>query len=211
MEWKRIPKEKSVQPKKGIYSDWKPLLAEEGFHQCVYCAIEEALFGGTRNFHVEHYKPKSKPEYKNLTNDIKNLFYACAICNTFKGADWPAEPESNFSNPSYPYPGSVCYEELFARQESGAIQGKYTAAIYMIEKLYLNRPQLLLERRIAKAFSRLGDLQVFFAKVIPILKKKNGPNSNEYLGQIVSCYSDIISLMLKLKELPPYKEEDIRR
>ena len=59
MNWKRVPKEKSNQPAKGTYSDWKVDLSKEGFHQCVYCTITEHSFGGIRNFHVEHFKPKS--------------------------------------------------------------------------------------------------------------------------------------------------------
>jgi 5-methylcytosine-specific restriction endonuclease McrA len=105
MNWRRIPKEKTVQPKKGRYSDWKEILAEEGFNQCVYCAIPDACFGGIRNFHVEHYRPKSK--FEKLENDIKNLFYACAICNTFKGDDWPGEPEKDFFAPCYPDPSLI--------------------------------------------------------------------------------------------------------
>ena len=62
------PKEKTQQPTKGKYSDWKEILAEEGFNQCVYCAIPDACFGGIRNFHVEHYRPKSK--FKKLENNI---------------------------------------------------------------------------------------------------------------------------------------------
>jgi hypothetical protein len=209
MEWKRIPKENSRQPEEGTYSDWKPLLAEEGFHQCVYCAIPEPQFGGIRNFHIEHYKPKSRREFEHLINDIRNLFYACAICNTFKGADWPSDPVHNFSNPSYPDPGNTCYEEIFSREEGGLIRGRYTAAVYMIEKLYLNRPQLLLERRIAKIFSRFEELQSFLAKVIPMLKDVK--DSSGYMARIASFQNDMIELLVKLRKLPPYKNEDVRR
>ena len=60
MEWFKIFKENSVQPKTGKYSDWKEIIADECKHQCVYCALSESRFGGIRNFHVEHYRPKSK-------------------------------------------------------------------------------------------------------------------------------------------------------
>lgn len=74
MNWKRIPKENSSQPSTGTYKDWKELLSVEGFHQCVYCSISEAEFGGIRNFHVEHYKPKSLPAFASLVNTYTNLF-----------------------------------------------------------------------------------------------------------------------------------------
>ena len=96
MKWFRIPKENSKQPKSGKYSDWKARIAEECKHQCVYCAISESRFGGIRNFTIEHYRPKKRPEFSHLVNDIKNLYLACPICNTFKGNDWPAEPKKDF-------------------------------------------------------------------------------------------------------------------
>ncbi len=211
MKWKRIPKEKTQQPIKGKYSDWKPILAEEGFHQCVYCAISEAQFGGSRNFHVEHYKPKARPEYKHLINDIRNLFYACAICNTFKGADWPSDPDAEFSKPAYPDPSSICYEELFLREDCGVINGKYTAAKYMIEKLYLNRPQLILERRLAKVFSRIEELNAFFCCVMPLLKKKDIKKQVEYMERFSYLLLNVNNLLIKLREIPPYADKGIRR
>ena len=42
MNWKLIPKKNSKQPSKGRYPEWKPLLAKEGFYQCVYCAIPDS-------------------------------------------------------------------------------------------------------------------------------------------------------------------------
>jgi hypothetical protein len=68
MKWKLVPKRGSSQPTTGTYIDWKSLLANEGFHQCVYCALPDAALGGERNFHVEHYKPKSKAKFRHLEN-----------------------------------------------------------------------------------------------------------------------------------------------
>lgn len=209
MHWKKIPKEKTSQPKTGMYSDWKPILAKEGFYQCVYCAIPESCFGGSRNFHVEHYRPKSRPEFKKLENDIKNLFYACAICNTFKGADWPDAPKKDCSNPSYPYPAQVDYTEIFMNTPmSGAITGKYVAAKYMIEKLYLNRPQLIIERRIYIAFLRLKELEAFFREAITYIEENK---NTKYLQRIAKTFIEIAALHRQLRDLRPYAEADIKR
>jgi hypothetical protein len=209
MRWKRIPKERTLQPETGKYSDWKPILAKEGFYQCVYCAIHESCFGGSRNFHVEHYRPKSKTEFKKLENDIKNLFYACPICNTFKGDDWPDAPKKDYSNPSYPYPAKVDYTEIFMNNSSsGAITGKYIAAKYMIEKLYLNRPQLIIERRIYMAFLRLKELEAFFREAIAFLEKTKDA---KYIHRIAKSFIDVSDLHRQLRDLRPYAESDIRR
>ena len=104
MKWIRICNAERSQPSSGSYREWKPQIARDCSHQCVYCAIIEARFGGIRNFHVEHYRPKSRAEFASLENVITNLYYACAICNGFKGADWPATPKSDHSVPAYPDP-----------------------------------------------------------------------------------------------------------
>jgi hypothetical protein len=148
MNWKRIPKEASIPPTYGSYSDWKPQLSVEGFHQCVYCCISETSFGGVRNFHVEHYKPKGLLQFKVLENDYFNLFYACAICNSFKSDDWPKDPDNTFSFSCYPDPSKINYCELFSVNEiDGLISGQNNTGIYLINRLYLNRPQLIIDRK----------------------------------------------------------------
>ena len=148
MNWKRIPKENSIAPTYGLYSDWKPLLSVEGFHQCVYCTISEGSFGGIRNFHVEHYRPKALDEFKELENDYTNLFYSCSICNSFKSDDWPNHPDNTFNKAYYPDPSKVDYTQLFqVFEDSGLIAGQNYTGTYILNKLYLNRPQLIINRR----------------------------------------------------------------
>lgn len=148
MKWLRITKESTPVPSHGSkYSDWKPELAEEGFHQCVYCTISESSFGGIRNFHVEHYKPKGLKQFTYLENEFSNLFYACAICNTFKSDDW-TDPVDDFSVGCYPDPSKKNYGELFQVDvDTALIAGRNTTGTYLVCKLYLNRPQLIINRK----------------------------------------------------------------
>lgn len=145
MRWRLVDKRNTTPPTSGQYPDWKPILAEEGGHQCVYCAISERSFGGLRNFHVEHFRPKKL--FPALKNEISNLFFACAICNTFKGDDWPAEPYVDHATPWYHDPSRTDYSSVFSVCGDYSVAGDGTPARYMVEKLFLNRPQLLLERR----------------------------------------------------------------
>ena len=103
MNWKLVNKDPTTQPKRGTYSDWKEQIAQECYNQCVYCSIHESQFGGINNFHIDHFRPKSI--FKNLENDICNLFYSCPICNRFKSDDWPNEP--NLDTISYPDPSNI--------------------------------------------------------------------------------------------------------
>ena len=185
MRWIYIDKSKSTQPSTGTYTDWKSNLAEEGMSQCVYCALPDARFGGERNFHVEHFKPKSK--FQSLTNDFRNLFYACSICNSFKGNDWPAEPCTNQSIPAYVNPSEFDYNKIFSI-ENFRVTSNTISSSYMTERLYLNRPHLILERRIKSCLSRF----------------KASKNELENLIEIVTKDGDIPSaITVKLAEIVP--------
>jgi len=209
MKWKRIPKEQSSQPAAGVYSDWKEILAREGFFQCVYCAIHESCFGGTRNFHVEHYRPKKK--FRSLENDIKNLFYACPICNTFKGDDWPNEPRDDFSTPSYPDPSKIDYSSIFNKYDSGKIEGNFLASKYMVEKMYLNRPQLVIERRIYLAYLKLEIYEKIFREIIPILEEREDRRARHFLAEIANQFVGMSELQRKIREIRPYEPEDVKK
>ena len=145
MNWKLVVKDTKNQPATGSYSDWKEQIAEECFYQCVYCSIHESQFGGINNYHIDHFRPKSFPEFKSLENDICNLFYSCPICNRFKSDDWPAEPDINII--SYPDPSKINYSDLFVMTDNYEIFGKYTSSKYLVIRLFLNRAQLIMERR----------------------------------------------------------------
>ena len=209
MRWRRIEKENSTQPDTGGYRDWKEQIAEECFHQCVYCCISEGQFGGTRNFHVEHYRPKSR--FAHLRDDISNLFYACSICNVFKSNDWPADPNSDFSNCSYADPSAVDFTEIFAERTEGRIDGNNTTARYMLERLYLNRPQLLLARRIAAISRRLGHLTAELHKLSELLRQREGNEPRELLGRIVDVLTRSFEIREQIRQLRPYEADDVRR
>lgn len=209
MKWHRIPKENSKQPNKGAYPDWKEIIAEECFHQCIYCTISENRFGGIRNFHVEHYRPRSK--FKELENDIKNLYYACAICNTFKGSDWPEEPASDYSNISYPDPSLVDYCEIFSCYDNGKIEGLFKSSKYMVEKLFLNRPQLLMERRWAAIIIRYNNLISHFSKLESLLEKCDKNMKFKYCKEYCSLITEFTHLQIELNKFRPYSSQDITK
>lgn len=148
MNWFRVPKELTAYPVKGkYYSDWKEDLLLEGCGQCVYCTININSFGGVRNFHIEHYRPKAKDKFPNLEHDFSNLFFACSICNCFKSDDWPNEPSSKLDNNAFPDPSKISYADFLVQDEKHLIKSGFITGEYLIQKLFLNRPQLILERK----------------------------------------------------------------
>ena len=207
MNWRRIPKENSTQPQKGSYGDWKPQLAQEGFYQCVYCAIHDAAMGGIRNFHVEHYRPKSKSRFPELENTYANLFYACPICNTFKGDDWPAEPDHEIQ--CYPDPSVSDYSQLFTTNaQSGEIQGNFVSSRYMIVKIHLNRGQLILERRLHIILGKARNLR---SEIKHLLDQLPNENAHDLFRRYNSILSEMHDLRDQLHTITPYQRRDVQR
>lgn len=210
--WKRIAKEKSKAPVKGNYSDWKDRLSIEGYHQCVYCYIDEVYMGGIRHFHVEHYKPKSK--FPLLINAYSNLFYVCPICNTFKSNDWPNEPDFDYSKAFYPNPSLVDYSSLLSVNDSTFfVEGDTFTAKYIIEKLFLNRNQLVNYRREMFINERISEQRKLLEENLRKIKDKSVKNgivcdifmeSVEILGKIVDIQCDRKRLIL-------YRGQDITK
>lgn len=204
MKWFQVDKSGTKQPEEGTYRNWKTLLSEEGRHQCVYCAIHERQFGGFRNFHVEHYQPrKTFPE---LTNSIYNLFYACGICNSFKGSSWPADPVEDHSVATFPYPAFVDYSQIITIQEDCSLRSSVPAGQFLIERLYLNRPQLLQLR----SFFRLLDRLTVLTNEVDTLTKAQ-VTSNAPLQALVSELTAAMRLLIEANKIIPYSENDVSR
>jgi hypothetical protein len=193
MNWILIDKSRTVQPEKGKYSDWKPILAFEGKNQCVYCSIHQNYFGGIRNFHVEHYRPKSK--FPLLKDKIQNLYYSCPVCNTFKGDDWYEKDLTNLNEIIYPNPSITNYFDLFeVNLITFEIRGKYISSNYMVEKLALNRTQLILHRKFLI-------LQLKFEKIINKIEEQTS-----YLYYLIEKTGDI-TLVKQLRKLNDSRKE----
>lgn len=204
MNWKLIPKDKAKQPAGNDYTKWKEQIAAECFNQCVYCAIHEQPWGGIDNYHIEHYKPKSI--FPNLELDICNLYYACPICNRFKSNDWPADPAVDLSNISYPDPSKTDYSTIFAPDDSNfTISGRNTAANYVVERLFLNRPQLIYERRermLKQEEARLRSEVVTLAFQL---------GDNELLKETLGIVDRLMTHLHSRQNVRPYKQSEIRR
>lgn len=208
MNWKLILKDKANQPKEGTYSDWKEQIAKECFFQCIYCSINEMQFGGIDHYHIEHYKPKSIEKFKDLENDICNLFYSCPICNRFKSNDWPNDAD-DLNTICYPDPSQYDYSNLFdVCPNDYKVSGKYVSTVYMTERLYLNRPQLLYERR--EYFLKLREEKI--TKTIDSLQNKINQSDHFFLlKEILSAVIELNKTIQKRSKIRPYKLSEIRK
>jgi hypothetical protein len=208
MNWCIIDKSKTVQPTVGKYNDWKPQLAEEGLFHCVYCAIMDTRLGGIRNFHVEHYRPKSL--FPDLCQVITNLFYACPICNVFKSNDWH-DVTDNFEDIFYPDPSTFDYKVLFEMDEGGVLFGKNKTGAYIINKLGLNRNQLIIDRQFTVLLKAYNDMKIEYREIRDKLIGINSSESRVILQKMVDAFDVVIDKKDHMYEAAPYKFKDTKR
>jgi hypothetical protein len=169
----------------------------------VYCAIPEGRFGGIRNFHIEHFRPKAK--FPKLENIIANLYLACAICNVLKSDDWPAEPVANHSRAAYPDPSLTDYNAILVISSSThEVRSPKVAGKYLIERVLLNRAQLILERRLAAMVSSLNEFETWLNAAMRDMTK-------EELQITVGVLQEVSRVKTKTLEARPYRDPDTKR
>lgn len=202
MNWKQIDREKRIQ-NEGVYSEWKQQISNDCYNQCVYCSIHEMPWGGIDHYHIDHFRPQSK--FEDLVNIITNLYHCCPICNKFKSNDWKNEP-NDLNTICYPDPSDHNYTELFNLDTNNfTLEGKYLASSYLINRLYLNRPQLVYERR--EIFLNLRYKLLIKETEKLILECEDNELKNETIKTIIR----ISQFMLTRTNVPPYKLEEIRK
>jgi hypothetical protein len=81
----------------------------------------------------------------------------------------------------------------------------------MIEKMFLNRPQLILERRVYSVLEAVRIYENILRGVIQKLESNSSAKAKKYLSRISRIILDISSLKTSLRTIPPYKQADITR
>jgi len=103
--------------------------------RCGYCGTSEVGVGA--EMEMDHFQPRSQGG----SNAPSNLVYCCPACNRFKGNHW---------NPSSPlrvlHPQRDKASEHFGEGEDGLLISLTETGRFHIERLQLNRPQLVAQR-----------------------------------------------------------------
>lgn len=201
MNWFVVPRVRP-RPKSGNYSSWKPRIARNCRGQCVYCTISEGEYGGIDNFHVEHFRPKSR--FKTLENDIDNLYVACAICNRFKSDDWPGEPDAKGLKATFLDPGVSDYSKhIRYRGDTMLLHGSTVAGCFMVERLFLNRQQLLFSRRYRVATGTIKAATAYLSAQLDEIIAAGRPGA-QLLAEITKVSIKLNELQARLATASPY-------
>lgn len=108
--------------------------------RCGYCGVHETSVGG--ELEMDHFHPQAAGG----SDDIENIVYACTTCNRFKGdyAPAPGAPESlRLLHP--------LRDDLSAHIDEttlGRLVGLTSRGWFHIQRLHLNRPQLVDRRHL---------------------------------------------------------------
>ena len=123
------------------YRNYKNQLANDFCNRCAYCNLHDKSI--TTYFEVDHFVPKkafedTRPE---LLTDYRNLVYSCKKCNVAKSGKFEGDlTEENPTNTLFYDPVEVDYNDIFYRNELGAIASDDAKGKQMIELLKLYRP-----------------------------------------------------------------------
>jgi len=157
------------------YRDYKLFLREDFNKRCGYCDDLDTICGGSRGFHIDHFRPQKK--FKYLKKNYSNLVYACPYCNGAKSDNWPTETENPtyLDGKGYIDPCDTHFDNHFERYDNGRIRPKTEVGKYMFRHLKLG----LRRHQLAWMSERLGELLQELANEL----ENTAPNIQTHLAE----------------------------
>ncbi len=190
---KTIPK-RTCSKTYANYRKYKLYLQDDFNRRCGYCDVFDDHCGGRKVFHIDHFRPHSRPEFEHLKHDYSNLVYSCPYCNGAKDNDWPAgnSGQSVVDGKGYIDPCDADFDNHLERSDDGRICPKTDVGSYMLNhlKLGLRRHQLAW---------KYEQLEIVVDELMAVLENYD---SNSVL------YSELSHHIIKLfKEYRKYKRQ----
>jgi hypothetical protein len=116
--------------------------------RCGYCGVAERDVGAELT--VDHFQPRSRGGL----HDPDNWVYCCHPCNEFKGDYW--QPESP-QRVLHPLRDDIALH--MAHQDDGSLRALSATGAFHIERLRLNRSQLIAYRRERRLLEAAREVQ----------------------------------------------------
>lgn len=175
------------------YKTYKKYLKKEFDEKCVYCLIPDVL--KEESFCVEHYWPREY--FKHLELDYSNLYYACLMCNSYKGSFWPTEDNLKLGN-YLPNPcDHVMYDHL--RFRGAKISPHSRTGKFSEELLHLNDQKFINYREMVLAMRDGLKLRINeYRNTVQLIQDKIESSDDDIKE---SLNDNLISYTTKLNEL----------
>ena len=110
------------------YGSFKSYLRNDFNQRCGYCDDNDFYSGGSRGYHIDHFKPHSK--FPLLKQTYSNLVYSCPYCNGAKSNKW--KTLNGFIDPC-----ELEYDNHLERDKKGKIKFKTVQGKYIFQNLNL--------------------------------------------------------------------------
>jgi len=110
--------------------------------RCGYCGVSEEDSGA--ELEIDHHQPQSRGG----SNEPENLVYCCPKCNQYKGSYWH---EIDLPHIPLLHPQRDDFHAHLREEDNGEIIGKTKEGSFLIQRLHLNRPELIVYRRKKRA------------------------------------------------------------
>jgi hypothetical protein len=136
------------------YAKYREEVREDFSECCAYCLLHERISSGRESFELDHFRPKSLPQFAHQVNDFYNIYYSCHVCNRSKGAKWP---DDELLSNGYRFL-DLCVEDFsqhFREENNGFWTPLTKPAEYTEERLRLNRPHLMEIRKFLRQLAAL--------------------------------------------------------
>lgn len=137
-------------PKRVGYRSYRQLVRQDFVQTCAYCLMTEIFAGGTENFELDHFRPRS--QFPQLLNEFQNIYYACHPCNHAKSDKWPSAELEELGYSFVDFCVDV-FATHFEASASGHWRGITESGKYTLDALRLNRSHLV---EIRESLHRLG-------------------------------------------------------
>lgn len=133
-----------------ISNEIRELVRQRFNLRCGYCGIHENEAGS--QLEIDHFQPRAFGG----ADDLQNLIYCCAACNKFKRDFWPqTNPDYDPRRLLHPHKDHVL--EHIAEGANGWLTALSETGQFHLERLRLNRPQLVAIRRKRRLEKELYD------------------------------------------------------
>lgn len=136
-----ILRRRSSYPTRTKYSRYRQEIREDCQGRCVYCDVHENEIGGADDMTIDHFRPKTFPQFRSLQHDPENLMWSCNTCNQNKRSLWPAigTPYTFVGRKGFIDPFKEDRRSYFDIASNGTLVPLRDPAQWLIRQLLLNR------------------------------------------------------------------------
>lgn len=172
-----------------ISIDLRQQVRERAKGACEFCRVTEADCGGELT--IDHYQPQSQGG----NDTLENLIYSCSRCNLYKADYWSTTPEQLVLwNPR-----TETFATHFIESEQGQLFPLTAVGSFSLQRLRLNRPQLIQSRQNKRQHAKESELLQRYSELVETLNQLNLHMSHLLSEQqeLLKEQRDLLKLLLK--------------